>query len=80
MLGVSAAVAFRMVLALAGFIVVALWVVRRRWPQRCQPRQDRLEPSVGIALGSASQIALFVGPIVVLFSYVIGTVPTDLQF
>jgi Ca2+:H+ antiporter len=35
---------------------------------------------VGIALGSASQIALFVAPIVVLFSYVIGTVPTDLQF
>jgi Ca2+:H+ antiporter len=49
-------------------------------PQRCQPRKDRLDPSVGIALGSASQIALFVGPIVVLFSYVIDTVPTDLQF
>jgi hypothetical protein len=28
----------------------------------------------------ASQIALFVAPILVLFSYVIGPVPMDLQF
>jgi Ca2+:H+ antiporter len=42
-----------------------------------QPRKDRLDPSVGIALGSASKIALFVAPIVVLFSCVIGPVPTD---
>jgi len=34
---------------------------------------------VGIALGSASQIALFVGPVLVLLSYVIGPMPMDLQ-
>jgi Ca2+:H+ antiporter len=36
--------------------------------------------SVGIALGSASQIALFVAPVLVLLSYVIGPTPMDLQF
>ena len=36
--------------------------------------------SVGIALGSASQIALFVAPVLVLLSYVIGPTPLTLQF
>jgi Ca2+/Na+ antiporter len=35
---------------------------------------------VGIALGSASQIALFVAPVLVLLSYVIGPAPMHLQF
>jgi Ca2+:H+ antiporter len=35
---------------------------------------------VGIALGSASQIALFVAPVLVLLSYVIGPAPMNLQF
>ena len=35
---------------------------------------------MGIALGSASQIALFVAPILVLLSYVIGPMPMNLQF
>jgi Ca2+:H+ antiporter len=36
--------------------------------------------SVSIGLGSASQIALFVAPMLVLLSYVIGPAPMDLQF
>jgi Ca2+:H+ antiporter len=43
-------------------------------------RKDRLDLSVGIALGSASQIALFVAPVLVLLSYVIGPTPMNLQF
>ena len=35
---------------------------------------------MGIALGSSSQIALFVAPVLVLISYVIGPEPMDLQF
>ena len=35
---------------------------------------------MGIALGSASQIALFVAPVLVLLSYVIGPSPMDLHF
>ena len=43
-------------------------------------RKNRLDLSVGIALGSASQIALFVAPALVLASYVIGPTPMNLQF
>jgi Ca2+:H+ antiporter len=43
-------------------------------------RKDKLDLSVGIALGSAVQIALFVAPVLVLCSYVIGPAPMDLQF
>jgi Ca2+:H+ antiporter len=43
-------------------------------------RKDRLDLSVGIALGSASQIALFVAPVLVLASYALGPTPMDLQF
>ncbi len=43
-------------------------------------RKDRLDLSVGIALGSASQIALFVAPALVLVSWFIGPAPMDLQF
>jgi hypothetical protein len=38
-------------------------------------RKDRLDLSVGNALGSASQIALFVAPVLVLASYGIGPTP-----
>jgi Ca2+:H+ antiporter len=43
-------------------------------------RKNRLDLSVSIALGSAVQIALFVAPVLVFLSYVIGPVPMDLQF
>jgi len=35
-------------------------------------RKNRLDLSVGIALGSAAQIALFVAPVLVLLSYVMA--------
>jgi Ca2+:H+ antiporter len=43
-------------------------------------RKDKLDLSVGIALGSSVQIALFVAPVLVLASYLIGPTPMDLQF
>ena len=43
-------------------------------------RKNRLDLSVGIALGSATQIALFVAPVLVLASYFLGPTPMDLQF
>jgi Ca2+:H+ antiporter len=42
-------------------------------------RKNRLDMSVGIALGSASQIALFVAPVLVLVSYAIGPAPMSLE-
>ena len=43
-------------------------------------RKNRLDLSVGIGLGSASQIALFVAPVLVLLSYILGPTPMDLVF
>lgn len=42
--------------------------------------KDRLDLSVGIAFGSAAQIALFVAPVLVLLSYVVGPEPMGLEF
>jgi Ca2+:H+ antiporter len=72
----QAAVAFGMTSAFVGFIVVALVGGAAEMASAFSAaRKDRLDLSVGIALGSASQIALCVAPILVLFSYVIGPVP-----
>lgn len=77
----QAAVAFRMTPAFVGFIVVALVGGAAEMTSAFSgARKDRLDLSVGIALGSASQIALFVAPVLVLLSYVIGPRPMDLQF
>jgi Ca2+:H+ antiporter len=43
-------------------------------------RKNHLDMSVGIALGSSSQIALFVAPVLILLSYLVGPTPMDLQF
>ncbi|HEV7878283.1 calcium/proton exchanger [Bradyrhizobium sp.] len=77
----EAAVAFGMTQAFVGFIVVALVGGAAEMASAFSgARRNRLDLSVGIALGSASQIALFVAPVLVLLSYVIGPAPMDLQF
>ena len=42
--------------------------------------EDRMDLALGIAIGSATQIALFAAPVLVLLSYVIGPAPMDLVF
>ena len=77
----QAAEDFGMTPAFVGFIVVALVGGAAEMASAFSAaRKDRLDLSVGIALGSASQIALFVGPVLVLMSYLIGPTPMDLQF
>ena len=77
----KAAETFGMSQAFVGFIVVALVGGAAEMAVAFSAaRKDRLDLSVGIALGSASQIALFVGPVLVLLSYVLGPTPMDLQF
>src|SRR5262249_9031290 len=69
----KAAASFGMTPAFVGFIVVALVGAAAEMASAFSgARKDRLDLSVGIALGSASQIALFVAPVLVLLSYVIG--------
>ena len=43
-------------------------------------RKNRLDLSVGIAMGSSVQIALFVAPVLVLLSYVLAPSPMDFSF
>lgn len=77
----KAAEALGMTPAFVGFIVVALVGGAAEMGSAFSgARKNRLDLSVGIALGSASQIALFVAPVLVLFSYVLGPMPMDLHF
>jgi len=77
----KAAQDFGMSPAFVGFIIVALVGGAAEMASAFSgARKNRLDLSVGIALGSASQIALFVAPVLVLLSYVIGPTPMDLQF
>src|SRR4030088_921692 len=67
--------------AFVGFIIVALVGAAAEMAVAFSAaRKNRLDMSVRIALGSASQIALFVAPVLVLLSYVIGPAPMTLQF
>jgi Ca2+:H+ antiporter len=67
--------------AFVGFIVVALVGGAAEMAAAFSgARRNRLDLSVGIALGSAAQIALFVAPVLVLVSYVLGPTPMSLEF
>lgn len=77
----QAAAAFGMTPAFVGFVVVALVGAAAEMASAFSgARKNRLDLSVGIALGSSAQIALFVAPVLVLLSYVIGPAPMNLQF
>ncbi len=77
----KAAEAFGMSPAFVGFIVVAVVGGAAEMASAFSgARKNRLDLSVGIALGSAAQIALFVAPVLVLVSYFIGPAPMGLEF
>jgi Ca2+:H+ antiporter len=76
-----AAESFGMTPAFVGFIIVSLvGGAAEMVAAFSAARKNRLDLSVGIALGSSSQIALFVAPVLVLISLVIAPAPLDLQF
>lgn len=67
--------------AFVGFVVVSLVGAAAEMAAAFSAaRKNRLDLSVGIALGSAAQIALFVAPVLVLLSHAIGPEPMNLQF
>ena len=75
-----AATAFGMSPAFIGFIVVSLVGASAEMAAAFSAaRKNHLDLSVGIALGSAAQIALFVAPVLVLLSYFVGPTPMDLN-
>lgn len=66
--------------AFVGFIVVALvGGAAEMTTAFSAARANRLDLSIGIALGSASQIALFVAPVLVITSYFLGPEPMSLE-
>jgi Ca2+:H+ antiporter len=77
----DAAIAFGMTPAFVGFIVVALvGGAAEMTAAFSAARRNQIDLSISIALGSAAQIALFVAPVLVLLSRVIGPTPMDLDF
>ena len=77
----EAAVTLGMSQAFVGFIVVALVGGAAEMASAFSGAwKNRLDLSVGIALGSAAQIALFVAPVLVMASYFIGPAPMSLEF
>jgi Ca2+:H+ antiporter len=77
----QAAATLGMTPAFVGFVVVALVGGSAEMASAfAGARRNRLDLSVGIALGAASQIALFVAPMMVFLSYVIGPAPMNLLF
>jgi Ca2+:H+ antiporter len=67
--------------AFVGFVVVAIVGAAAEMTSAFSAAaKDRLDLSVSIALGSAVQIALFVAPLLVIVSYVIGPEPMNLEF
>lgn len=77
----EAARIFGMTPAFVGFIIVPIvGGVAEMTIAFTAARKNRLDLSIAISLGGASQIALFVAPVLVLASYMIGPGPMNLQF
>ena len=67
--------------AFVGFIVVSLvGAAAEMTTAFSAARKNRLDLSVGIAMGSSAQIALFVAPVLIILSYFIAPTPMDLNF
>ncbi len=77
----QAADAIGMTKAFVGFIVVSLvGAAAEMTAAFSAARKNRLDLSVGIAMGSSAQIALFVAPVLLILSYFIAPAPMDLNF
>jgi Ca2+:H+ antiporter len=77
----EASLSFGMSRAFVGFIVVSLVGAAAEIAAAFSGAlKNRLDLSVGIAMGSSSQIALFVAPVLVILSWFIAPAPMDLNF
>lgn len=64
-----------------GIVIVAIvGNAAEHWVAVLVARKDKMDLSVNIAIGSAAQVALFVAPVLVLLSLVIGPHPMPLVF
>src|SRR5215212_9449488 len=62
------------------FIVAIAGNAAEHWVAVLVAAKDKMDLAVNIALGSSAQIALFVAPVLVLLSFVVGPAPMALVF
>jgi Ca2+:H+ antiporter len=62
------------------FVVAIVGNAAEHWVAVLAAAKDKMDLSVSIAIGSSSQIALFVAPVLVLLSFVVGPEPMALVF
>jgi Ca2+:H+ antiporter len=62
------------------FVVAIVGNAAEHWVAVLVAAKDKMDLAVNIAIGSSAQIALFVGPILVLCSFVLGPHPMALVF
>jgi Ca2+:H+ antiporter len=62
------------------FIVAIVGNAAEHWVAVLVAAKDKMDLAVNIALGSSAQIALFVAPVLVLLSFVVGDHPMALVF
>ena len=62
------------------FVVAIVGNAAEHWVAVLVAAKDKMDLAVGIAIGSSAQIALFVAPLLVLLSFVIGPNPMALVF
>ena len=62
------------------FVVAIVGNAAEHWVAVLVAAKDKMDLAVNIAIGSSAQIALFVAPLLVLLSYVVGPEPMPLVF
>jgi Ca2+:H+ antiporter len=62
------------------FVVAIVGNAAEHWVAVLVARKDKMDLAVNIAIGSSAQIALFVAPVLVLLSFVVGPNPMALVF
>jgi Ca2+:H+ antiporter len=62
------------------FVVAIVGNAAEHWVAVLAAAKDKMDLSVNIAIGSSAQIALFVAPVLVLLSFVVGPDPMALVF
>jgi len=64
-----------------GIVIVAIvGNAAEHWVAVLVARKDKMDLAVNIAIGSSAQVALFVAPVLVLLSFVVGDFPMALVF
>jgi Ca2+:H+ antiporter len=77
----EAATALGMTELFVGVVIVALvGNAAEHYSAVVLAARNQMDAAIGIAVGSSTQIALFVAPVLVFLSYVVGPAPMDLLF